>query len=227
MQLFYNTPTPNMEQSKNYFSKLNFDLHQYGDTCYVYDQQLCISITEDRKQRSGLCFIKSSWTEELDKLRIFATVHSVGGAHYLAGPSGSWIQLKEGKEIELPASQKKSLLGNFAGLSLETMDMALSARIFACLGFEHSMGEIEKGWLSYSDQFENTVSLMSPFACPHLFSNPSLTFFNGAENPKIIQAVRDLAVPILEEVTAFNKEGVVDNIILREPGGYGFFVFND
>ena len=227
MQLFYNTPTPNMNQSKNYFSKLNFELHHIGDTCYAYDQQLCIAIREDKKQRPGLCFIKNSWEKELDALRIFANVHSVGDAHYLAGPSGSWVQLREGQKIDLPKRQKKSLLGNFAGLSLETMDMEASARIFACLGFEHSMGDIDKGWMSYSDQLGNTVSLMSPFACPHLFLNPSLTFFNGTENPKIIQAVRDLSIPILEEVTAFNKNGVVDNIILSEPGGYGFFVFND
>ena len=227
MQLLYITPTPDMDQSKNYFSKLNFELYEKEAICYAYDQQLCIAITDDRKQRSGLCLIKNSWIKELDDLRIFAKVHSVGKAHYLTTPSGTWIQLREGQEIVLPSSQKKSLLGNFAGLSLETMDMALSARIFACLGFEHSMGEIDKGWMSYTDQFDNTISLMSPFACPHLFLNPSLTFFNGTENTRVIQSVRDASLPILEEITAFNKDGVVDNIILCEPGGYGFFVFND
>lgn len=227
MQLFYHTPTPDLERSKKYFSQLNLDWHQDGDSYYAYDQQLCMEISDDRKQRPGLCFVKPSWTEELDALRIFAKIHSVGNAHYLASPSGCWIQLKEADPIHLPSSQKKCLLGNFAGLSLETMDMALSARIFACLGFEHTMGELEKGWMSYSDKYKNTVSLMVPFACPHLFLNPSLTFFNGGENPRIIQQVRDLSIPILEEITAFNKESIVDNIILSEPGGYGFFVFND
>lgn len=227
MQLFYSTPTPDLERSKKYFSTLNFDLYQDGDLWYAHDQHFCISISDDRKQRPGLCFVKESWTEELDALRIFAQVHSIGTSHYLADPSGCWIQLKEQSPIDLPSSLKTCLLGNFAGLSLETLDMALSARIFACLGFKHTMGELEKGWMSYTDQHNNTISLMAPFACPHLFLNPSLTFFNGAKNPQIIQQIRDLSIPILEELTTFNKEGHVDNIIVSEPGGYGFFVFND
>ncbi len=227
MQLIYYTPTPNMKKSKEYFSKLDFDLHQIGETCYAYDQQLCLCITSDKKQRPGLCFVKKSWSKELDDLRIFAKVHSVDGVHYLASPSGTWIQLREEEEFKLPLSQKKSLLGNFAGLSVETLDIELSARIFACLGFEHSMGDLDKGWMTYTDRHDNNISLMAPFSCPHLFLNPSLTFFNGAENHRIIQALRDLSIPILEEVTAFNKNGMVDNIILSEPGGYGFFVFND
>lgn len=227
MRLFYNTPTPNIEQSKKYFSKLNFDWYQVGDLCFAFDETICMSISNDRKQRPGLCFVKPSWTDELDALRIFAKVHSVGNSHYLADPSGCWIQLKEADPMAFPESKKRSLLGNFAGLSLETMDMELSARIFACLGFEHTMGELEKGWMSYTDKHKNTISLMAPFACPHMFLSPSLTFFNGKENLKIIQQLRDLSIPFLEEVTAFNDKGIVDNVILSEPGGYGFFVFND
>jgi hypothetical protein len=63
---------------------------------------------------------------------------------------------------------------------------------------------------------------MKPFSCPYLFYNPSLTFFNGKENnPKVIQKVRDLT----EEITAFNTEGIVNNVIIRDPGGFGLFVF--
>ena len=29
------------------------------------------------------------------------------------------------------------------------------------------------------------------------------------------------------KITQFNKEGIVDNVIIRDPGGYGFFIFND
>jgi len=71
------------------------------------------------------------------------------------------------------------------------------------------------------------VSIMKPNMCPHLFFNPSLTYFNGGKNPEIIEAIRKLDIPITEEITYFNKEGLVDNIIIRDPGGYGFFIFND
>lgn len=46
-------------------------------------------------------------------------------------------------------------------------------------------------------------------------------------NLAIIQKIRDLQIPITEEITHFNKEGIVDNIIIRDPGGLGFFIFND
>ncbi len=68
---------------------------------------------------------------------------------------------------------------------------------------------------------------MKPNACPHLFFNPSLTYFNGKNNIDIIAKIRALNISITEEITHFNKEGKVDNIIIRDPGGFGFFLFND
>ena len=68
---------------------------------------------------------------------------------------------------------------------------------------------------------------MKTGSCPHLFFNPSLTYFNGAKNLSIIQQIKTLQIPITEEITHFNKEGIVDNIIIRDPGGLGFFLFSD
>jgi len=68
---------------------------------------------------------------------------------------------------------------------------------------------------------------MQPYSCPHLFFNPSMTFFNGKENLQIIERIRNLDIPITEEIREFNKEGIADNIIIRDPGGYGFFIFSD
>jgi hypothetical protein len=36
-----------------------------------------------------------------------------------------------------------------------------------------------------------------------------------------------LDIKVEEEITAFNPDGIIDNVILRDEGGYGFFVFND
>jgi len=54
-----------------------------------------------------------------------------------------------------------------------------------------------------------------------------LTYFNGKQNLEVIEKIRNNAIPITEEITHFNKEGIVDNIIIRDPGGYGFFIFSD
>ena len=69
---------------------------------------------------------------------------------------------------------------------------------------------------------------MNPLMCPHLFFNPSLTYFNGKENnPKVIKRLRELKITITEEITHFNDKGIADNVIICDPGGYGFFIFND
>ena len=72
-----------------------------------------------------------------------------------------------------------------------------------------------------------TITLMKPMTCPHLFFNPSMTYFNGKKNLSIIEKIRQLNIPIAEEITHFNNEGIADNMIIRDPGGYGFFIFND
>ncbi|MBT7993740.1 MAG: hypothetical protein HN691_02595 [Bacteroidetes bacterium] len=125
------------------------------------------------------------------------------------------------------AQIKPSALGNSAGLSLETMDMELSFEIWQKLGFSTSMGSLGEGWISLKNTDNLTISLMRPLACPHLFFNPSLTYFNGEKNMEIIDHIRKIKIPITEEITYFNKENIADNIIIRDPGGLGFFLFND
>ena len=44
---------------------------------------------------------------------------------------------------------------------------------------------------------------------------------------EIIEKIRELNFPITEEITHFNDQGIVDNIIIRDPGGFGFFLFSD
>ena len=70
------------------------------------------------------------------------------------------------------------------------------------------------------------LSFMGPLACPHSFANPSLTYFNGGRNAGVIAAVRAREIPVFEEVGGTDS-APAENIVLREPGGIGFFVFND
>jgi hypothetical protein len=103
-----------------------------------------------------------------------------------------------------------------------------AARVLGLLGFDKTYGNGEQGWLSLQNENGFSISLIALFSCPHLFYNPSLSYFNGKEGkPKVILQIRDLKIPITEEITAFNNNGIVHNIIIRDPGGLGFFVFND
>ena len=71
------------------------------------------------------------------------------------------------------------------------------------------------------------VSVMGVHSCPHLFFNPRLTYFNSGKTPMVIAKIRVAKIAITEEISVFNKEGSVDNVVLRDPGGTGFLVFND
>jgi hypothetical protein len=53
-----------------------------------------------------------------------------------------------------------------------------------------------------------------------------LAFFNGHQNSKIITHLKALNVPIKQEVI-FGEETIADNLVINDPGGLGFFIFND
>lgn len=147
-------------------------------------------------------------------------------------PSNTWIYLlKQARNLpDIFAEVDSSHLGHFAGLSLETTNIALSLKIYQALGYVVMMGDEKSGFVQLSVPDENApgIALMKANSCPHLFFNPSLTYFNGKKrNPKIIQHLGELKVPLVEEITHFNQEGLVDNVLIRDPGGLGIFVFND
>lgn len=120
-----------------------------------------------------------------------------------------------------------SLLGGFAGLSIEAVDPERTTHFWEAAGWKREKGDPGQGWVSLGREEGFGLSIMGMEMCPHLFPNPGITFFNSGRNPAIIAALRDRGVPFAEEVTVFNDQGEVDNVVLRDPGGLGFFVFND
>ncbi|MEL0225849.1 MAG: hypothetical protein VW912_04160 [Flavobacteriaceae bacterium] len=81
-------------------------------------------------------------------------------------------------------------------------------------------------WCQLENKNGDRLSLLKANSCPHLFTNPSLAFFNGQENSTIIQKIRALRLPIKQEVI-FGEESSAENLILNDPGGLSFFIFND
>ena len=125
------------------------------------------------------------------------------------------------------SGESTALPGNFMGLSIEAVDVKKTVEFWQVLGYEKTMGSIEQGWIAFQNGSSIGISIMKPLICPHLFYNPGLTFFNSGKNLPIIEKIRAAGIPIAEEITVFNKEGIVDNVVLCDPGGLGFFVFND
>lgn len=223
------TPTSDINKSLDFYNKLKFRILSKDNSTYVTDGKALIEINPNRFARAGVKFFKSSWEYTVTLLQELTNVTKIDGGYLLGAPSGTWIYLMEIEpeiQVNLEAVPT-STLGNFAGLSLETTDIQRSITLWETLGFSKTMGGLEQGWIAFENEDKFGLSLMQPNSCPHLFFNPSMTFFNGKNNLKIIQEVRDAGIPITEEITYFNKEGIVDNIIIRDPGGYGFFIFSD
>lgn len=229
MLVIAHTPTNKLGNSIDFYEKLGFIKVDAGDSIIYTDGKSIIEINPARSARAGIKIFKPSWTAELEQVRKLAPVHDIPHGYLLSDASNVWIYLVEGEPSWKAATEERSfsVLGNYQGLSLETTDMKRSADIYKALGFTVTFGDESKPFMALA-LGDFTVNLMKPNICPHMFFNPSFTYFNGKEgNPKVIAKVRELGIPIAEEVTAFNKEGIVDNIIIRDPGGYGFFLFND
>lgn len=223
------TPTNNLSKSIAFYSDLKYELVSSSKPCLFKDTNTFIEINPDRYARAGIKLYKTSWALEIQELEQLTKVYKLANGYLLNELNGCWIYLIE-EVFDFSTSQSDSsaaIPGAFAGLSLECADMERSLHIWQTLDFKVVQGDTSTGYLSLSNPNGFTVSLMKPLTCPHLFFNPSMTFFNGKDNLQVIEAIRKAGIPIAEEITHFNKEGIVDNIIIRDPGGYGFFIFND
>ncbi|GAB1444629.1 hypothetical protein MASR2M41_02440 [Flammeovirgaceae bacterium] len=229
MQSLVHTPTNQLKNSLEFYQKLGFKVIADKSKTIVTDGKTVIEINPDRYARAGVKLYKKTWTKEVAKLKKLTALHKTKEGFLLSDASGVCIYLVEG-ELKLkhkPAKTSFSVLGNYAGLTLESLDIVRSVEVWKVLGFEIS-GSPDQGWVACKNEDELTVNIMNPLMCPHLFFNPSLTYFNGKENnPKVIKQIRALKIPLVEEITHFNDKAIVENVIIRDPGGYGFFIFND
>lgn len=222
------TPTPNLQQSLSFYKKLNFEVIEKNDNAVVTDGSVKILINNERTTRPGIKLYIENIDTVIKELQEHVVFYGPGKNMFsdLSGMRTSLFEKKNATNFKAGKTDP-SLLGSFAGVSIETPDMEGSMKVWKILGFEVSMGGVEQGWIALSNAEGHTISMMNPMSCPHLFFSPSLTYFNGANNLSIIEGIKNAGVEITEEITHFNSEGLVDNIIIRDPGGFGFFVFSD
>lgn len=227
MQILLQVNTPNLEKSITFYNQIGFLYKELNEKHFVSDGKNIIYINEAKTARSGIVFNGAS-NELIDVVASKYAHANANGETILADPSGTFIYLIQ-NEFKIPEFDgKSSLLGNAAGVSLEMVDVELGMKLYADLGFSKTQGDLAHGWVLLQHNTGFGLSIMAPNACPHIFNNPSLTYFNGKEgNNQVIANLREANVSFAEEITAFNKEGKVDNVILTDPAGFGFFVFND
>jgi hypothetical protein len=221
-------PTPNLKASIAFYKDLNFETASINEQHYVYDEQLQIEINPNHFIRPGIKMYREQWKGCLEKLKELVELTPLESGYLASSPSGCWVYLMDRPSPTLNLNTpNKTILGNYAGVSLESCAFQKSIEFWHILGFKTTAGSINDPWILLSNEENFKISIMKPNMCPHLFFNPSLSFFNGKENEKIISSIRQKNISIAQEITHFNDKGIVDNIILRDPSGLGFFIFND
>jgi hypothetical protein len=193
---------------------------------YVYDRSVVIFVSDLTKERLGLSLCQADWSSELDAVRAYAVPLEIEGGSLISDSSGMHVKLLQ-NTIELPSSSDNSILGSYSDLSIEVVEFERSKLIWQALGYSQTGGDEKQGWIVLSKDGQTSISLIKAGSCPHIFRNPGLNYFNGTSNGQIIQRVRESGVTIGEELTVFSETGVVDNIILQDPAGLMFFLFND
>ena len=229
MNSLIQTPTPKLAQSLDFYKKLNFVTHKDGNRTFVTDGKALVEISEARFARAGIKLYRSDWSDVMSALGDTVSSLQTETGYLVTSPSGVPVYLDNGDQpiVFTPAENSTGVPGNYMGVSLETVDMMRSSEFWKTLGFEAFMGDPTQGWVAMANADRFGISIMKAFSCPHLFFNPSLTYFNSGKNPEVIAKIREVGIPITEEITVFNDKGEVDNIIIRDPGGLGFFLFND
>lgn len=226
MNVVIQTPTPDILKSKTFYTMMGFT--QITDSNAFTDGKSIIEINPERFARPGIKLIAESWSNEVEVLNSITKVIKTDTGYLLGDCTGTWIYLIESTEsLTIPENCSPSLFGNNQGLTIESIDIEKAANIWNAIGFKTVAGKIEQGWISLVNIGGVVINIMTPNCCPHLFLNPSISYFNGTNNPGMIEKIRTTGIEIKEEITHFSKENTVDNILMADPGNIGFFIFND
>lgn len=224
MSIRIQTPTPNLARSLAFYQQLGF-VRISEAPIIVSDGQIQIEINPAPTARAGIV-IETANREALVR-QLPAGSHVKQGEQdvILMAPSGTRVYLRQPVTLPAPPAISPSLLGKCVGVSLESVDMKGSHAFWTALDFVAET-DGSAGWMPIQrDGFD--ISVLGAEMCPHLFVNPSLTYFNGTDNQQIIARLQAQGVPIWQEVRSLNPEGPLENVVLHDPGDLGILLFND
>ena len=152
IQVTIHTPANDLEKSKAFYKKLRFEVVSESEPTLVSDGKFIIEIADDKYARSGLKLYKKDWTDEVAKLREFTEVMEHGTGFLASDPNGvmAYLWTEEFGQYAKP-EDVSGMPGNFAGISLESVDFAGTCKFWESLGYEQGDGTIEQGWVTYTN----------------------------------------------------------------------------
>ncbi|MFV0389945.1 MAG: hypothetical protein ACK5NT_14470 [Pyrinomonadaceae bacterium] len=221
--------TASIERSKCFYERLKFEVVSETEPFIVSDGKAFIEINPARSARNGIKVYGADISKIKANLDGISAVIKTEEGLLASDPNGVRVYLSaEPVKFDLtPKANSVGLVGHFEGLSIEAHDFLATVRFWEAIGFKQTKGDVAHGFVEVSNGSALGISIMKSLMCPHLFVNPSLTFFNGGKNLTTIGLLREEGIRFFEEITVFNDDNVVDNVSLLDPGCLGFFIFND
>ncbi len=218
-----------IDESAEFYKKLRFqELATDSKLSLLAEQNMRIELNTNQFLRLGLKLYSEDWEPTLKALEDVVPILELDDDFAFREPNGLWIYLGTNpQENAFETSANESILGNFMGISLEVIDFESTYKIFKVIGYEVVMGKMDSGFVVLGHEHLPGISFMKPLTCPHKFINPSLTFFNGKKNKDLIKKVIETGIEPFEIPDAFGQPKEIENIILRDQGGWGIFMFND
>lgn len=95
--------------------------------------------------RIGLKLYQADWKETIFLLKKIMAIIAIEGGHLVSDPNGVKVYLMNGKmngNYEV-IGKSKAIPVNFAGLSIEAVDVAKTVQFWELLGYKKTMGSIE------------------------------------------------------------------------------------
>ena len=193
MKLTLQTPTADLNQSIVFYEKLGFEIQTLGSRIVALDAQNCIEINPERTARVCIQLHQSNWNKTLLELKSHTPIIKTKEGYLITDPNGIWIKLiVETWDEKITSSNYKSLLGNYAGVCIETLEVSKSYEFWNLLSFSSKSKDFSKGWIEMKSEVGDSISLIKAQQCPHLFFNPSVTYFNGSRNLEINESIKKL-----------------------------------
>lgn len=228
MKLYIQSPAPNFDRSQEFYKSIGFNVQLISDQkAIVSDDRISLIINGLPNARLGIILASDNVQVYFNRYNEKYSVLKDEKGYITADPNGVKLYLQPMYQKQIPKKSSSSIIGTNYGYGIETHYMEQSIDFWHRLGYTSPTTAV-KSYVTLSANNLPDLTLFAPGMCPHAFYNPSLTYFNGKEgNPKVINQIRQRGIVPVEEITAFNPEGLVDNIIISDPGGLHYFIFND
>ena len=232
-KILLQTAAPNLDASCRFYETTGFVKTAQSGNHHVYsDVAFDILVNGEVGARPGFRVYTDDLPALKTKLTSFGPLFPHATGFVTSDPNGVRVFLlpvSEYPSIDKSMTSTNNMCGNNYGAGIETTKFDESIAFWQALGYQPST-EITKNSQYATLTFDGSLAItfFQPGICPHAFYNPSLTYFNGKEgNPVVIAKLRHAGIKPVEEITEFNDQGEVDNIIISDPGGLHSFIYND